>query len=132
MRTEILIYGSEVNTEAIGSIDLYNDEPISLKYNIQDVKEIGKVKSEHSLSYTIPATKNNNKLLDYIYNIGSDSKFDPRVKTRCVVQVDGIPVISGYLQLTNIKVENTIPINYECVIYGDTIDLIKNIGEAFL
>jgi hypothetical protein len=132
MRTEILLYGSDVNAEAIGTIDLYNDEPIALKYAIQDIKDIGTTKSEHSLSYSIPSTKNNNELLDYIYNIGSDSNFDPRVKTRCVVQVDGVPVISGYLQLTNIKVENNVPISYEVVIYGDTIDLIKNLGDSVL
>ena len=116
----------------IGQIDLYGDEPISLSISIQDIKDISKRSSTVSQTFTIPANKNNNVLLNHIFNIGTDSSFDPRKKTPCYLLNDTVPVFTGNFQLTKINVKNANVISYECVVYGETIDLVKTLGDKLL
>lgn len=129
---ELYINGTGINDTAVGKIDLYGDEPISLSISIQDVKDISKRNSTFSQTFTIPANKNNNILLNHIFNIGSDSEFDPRKKTPCFMLVDTTSVFNGNFQLTKINVKNKNVISYDCVVYGEVIDLVKILGESLL
>lgn len=126
---ELFVNGTN---DTIGQINLYGDEPISLNISIQDVKDISKRNSTFSQTFTIPADKNNNVLLNHIFNIGSDSTFDTRKKTPCFLLNDTVAVFSGIFQLTKINVQNKNVISYECVIYGETIDFVKSLGESLL
>ena len=126
---ELFVNGTN---DTIGQINLYGDEPISLNISIQDVKDISKRNSTFSQTFTIPADKNNNILLNHIFNIGSDSTFDPRKKTPCFMLNDTVPVFTGQFQLTKINVKNKNVISYECVVYGDVIDLAKTLGDKLL
>ena len=49
-------------------IDLFNDESISLTQTIQNVRDIGKVFTDFSKSFTLPASKTNNKIFKHYYN----------------------------------------------------------------
>ena len=126
---ELFVNGT---SDTVGQIDLYGDEPISLSISVADIKDISKRNSTFSQTFTIPANKNNNILLNHIFNIGSDSTFDPSKKTPCYMLNDSIPVFTGNFQLTKINVQNRNVISYECVVYGDTIDLVKTLGDQLL
>lgn len=126
---ELFVNGTN---DTIGQITLYGDEPISLDISIQDVKDISKRNSTFSNNFTIPADKNNNILLNHIFNIGTDSTFDPRKKTPCFLLNDTVTVFTGQFQLTKINVKNKNVISYECVVYGDVIDLSKTLGDKLL
>ena len=126
---ELFINGT---ASAVGQINLYGDEPLSLNISIQDVRDISKRNSTFSQTFTIPADKNNNILLNHIFNIGADSSFDPSKKTPSYILNDGMPVFSGQFQLTKINVKNRNVISYECVVYGDVIDLVKSLGSKLI
>ena len=126
---ELFVNGTN---DTVGKIDLYGDEPISLSISIQDVKDISKRNSTFSQTFTIPATKNNNILLNHIFNIGADSTFDPSKKTPSYMLNDTIPVFTGVFQLTKINVKSTNVISYECVVHGDVVDLVKSLGDKLL
>ena len=130
-RIELLVNGPSSGT-TIGQIDLFGDEPISLTYSIADIKDISKRNGSYSQSFTVPASKNNNKLFNHIFNIGADSSFDPGKKTPSYLLVDSQMVINGNLQLIKIKVKDKNPISYDVVIYGETIDLVKSLGDSYL
>lgn len=131
MENQLELFVNGTN-DTIGQINLYGDEPISLNISIQDVKDISKRNSTFSQTFTIPADKNNNILLNHIFNIGSDSTFDPRKKTPCFMLNDTVPVFTGQFQLTKINVKNKNVISYECVVYGEVIDLVKILGDKLL
>lgn len=118
--------------DTIGQIDLYGDEPISLSISVADVRDISKRNSTYSQTFTIPANKNNNILLNHIFNIGADSTFDPTKKTPCYILNDTVSVFTGNFQLTKINVKNKNVISYECVVYGEMIDLVKSLGDSLL
>ena len=129
MALELYLNGTDT---AVGKLNLNGDEPISLNISIQDIKDISKRNSTFSQNFTIPADKNNNILLNHIFNIGSDSSFDPRKKTPCFLLNDTIPVFSGQFQLIKINISNKNVISYECVMYGDVVDLTTSLGESLL
>ena len=49
-------------------IDLFKDETISLTQSIQNVKDIAKVFTDFTKTFTVPATKDTNKLFKHYYN----------------------------------------------------------------
>ena len=130
MALELFINGTQ--SGAVGQINLYGDEPIQLNISVGDIRDISKKNSTFSQTFTIPADANNNILLNHIFNIGSDSSFDASKKTQCFMLNDGISVFNGQFQLTKINVKNRNIISYECVVYGETIDLVKTLGDKLL
>ena len=71
-----------------GSIDLYDDIPMSLNYNIADIKEPQKRNTDYSKTVTVPGTNNNSTLLAHIYEIGVDRLFNPNHKTEARILYD--------------------------------------------
>lgn len=130
MALELFINGTQ--SGAVGQINLYGDEPIQLNISVGDIRDISKKNSTFSQTFTIPADANNNVLLNHIFNIGSDSTFDPSKKTQCYILNDSISVFNGQFQLTKINVKNRNVISYECVVYGETIDFVKALGDKLL
>lgn len=127
-RIELIISSST----KYGSVDLFQNEPIQLQYQIADIKNIDQKKASYSKSFTIPGTKNNNDLFTNIFQINSDGSFDPRLKARATLFVDTIPVIEGSLQLTNCKVREREVVEYTITVFSDTQDLIGTIGSNYI
>ena len=49
-------------------IDLFKDESVSMTQSIQNVKDLSKIFTEFTQSFTIPASKSNNKIFKHYYN----------------------------------------------------------------
>ena len=49
-------------------VDLFDDETVSLTSTIKDVKDIGKVFTDYSQTFTVPASDTNNKIFRHYYN----------------------------------------------------------------
>lgn len=49
-------------------VDLFDDESIQLTSTIQDVKDISKVFTDYSQTFTVPASKTNNKIFSHWYD----------------------------------------------------------------
>ena len=122
LRTQIIIPSS-------GVVDLYEDTPISLTYQIADIKDPQKRHGDHSKTITVPGTNNNNKLFAHIYEIGVDRLFNPNHKAKAVITMDSATVMKGDLQLLKINVLDNKKIEYELVLKGRTADLFTALGD---
>jgi hypothetical protein len=49
-------------------VDLFNDETIQITSSIQNVKDIAKVFTDYSQTFTLPASVTNNKIFKHYYN----------------------------------------------------------------
>ena len=49
-------------------VDLFDDESVVLTQTIQNVKDVQKVFTDYSKTFTLPATKENNKIFRHYYN----------------------------------------------------------------
>lgn len=133
MNSKVELWVSGTGATDQGRIDLYPDEPISISMANSDIKDIKIRKSSFTQSFVIPGTKNNNIIFNSIFNIGADSTFDPRKKTKAYLLVDSIPVMqNGNLQLTGILVDERKNIEYEVSIFDETENFIDSVGDNYL
>jgi hypothetical protein len=59
-------------------LDLFNDEKISVTSSVSNYNDIGKIYTDFSQSFTIPASKKNNKVLSHWYESQIDNGYDHR------------------------------------------------------
>lgn len=115
------------------TLDLTGNENISYNYLIADIKDISKKRTSYSKTINVPGTKNNNQTFTNIFEITSDSVFNPNKAVNAQFIVDGLPVITGKLKLNKINynaINNTF--DYDIVIYSGNYDLASLIGNKLL
>jgi len=49
-------------------LDVFNDEEISINLSVQNIQDISKVFTDFTQSFTVPATPNNNEILQFYFN----------------------------------------------------------------
>ena len=114
-------------------IDLYENFPYSLNYNIADIREPEKRNTSYSKTIKIPGTKANNIVFDNIFEIDNEGSFNPNLRADAIVYSDMVPVFIGNLQLLKInKDENSGKIEYEVCVFGKNGDLFQKIGGRYL
>ena len=115
----IFIY---VDGEPYG-IELFKDENISITSSIQNFNDLGKIFTDYSQSFTIPASATNNKIFSYWYENSLDNFFDQRVKYYGYIEVDGILFRSGRFQLEKSDKKNGMVESYTINFTGNLTQL---------
>jgi len=124
-----------IGNPAEAKLDLNQEFSIALQYSIADIKDITKRNSAFSKTIMIPGTKNNNYWMGNLYDVNADfTMFNPNVKTPATLSVNSEVVMKGFLQLRKIKKLNNVDqqgnlINYEVVLFNNTVDLMTELGE---
>jgi hypothetical protein len=114
-------------------LDTYENETISLNYNLADIQDISSRNSSFSKTIILPDTKNNREAFEYISEVTSDSLFNPNLKSSCYINANGLSVFRGNLQLKNININYSEGFSeYEVVIFNEVDTFIRNIGEKYL
>ena len=103
--------------------EMFSDETISITSKIQDVKEPEKIFTDFTQSFNIPASKENNKILQHWYNANVQDGFDYRIKKDAILEVDYTPFKRGKIQLKKVVLKNGVPFSYSIVFYGNTVNL---------
>ena len=112
-------------------LDLYKDESIPFQFKVDDFTNVAEKSSSNSKSFEIPGTKNNNVFFNHIYEITSDSEFNPHKKTKVNYKENGIDIFTGYLQLNDIVIKNN-NVSYEITLFSETTNLKDEIGDKKL
>lgn len=111
-------------------VDLFKDEIIELTSTIQDVRDIGKVFTDFSQTFTVPASDTNNKIFRHFYNFNiTGGAFDSRKKKRARIEINYLPFRKGKIFLNSVKMRNNKPHAYEIIFYGETVTLKDLIGD---
>ena len=113
-------------------IELFKDETISLTQSIQNVKDVAKVFTDFTKTFTIPATKDTNKLFKHYYNFDITGGFDARVKTVGLIKLNGIDFKKGKVKLEGVDLKDNKPNAYRVTFFGDLSDLKDLIGGDLL
>lgn len=104
-------------------IELFQDETISLTSTIQDINDIGKVFTDFSQSFTIPASKHNNSIFKHWYENSIDNGFDSRLRANAYIELDSIPFRFGKIQLDKSQYKNGVIDNYQITFLGSLVSL---------
>lgn len=112
----------------------FNDNiPVSINFNIADVRDPSARKASRSLTISIDATNEINKCFENIFEVNiSTQYFNKNLKTPCKYFVNEILNFEGSLQLLKIVVNPSGRVSYECAILGDTGNVFLSIGEKLI
>ena len=111
-------------------VDMFDDEVIQLTSTIQDVRDIGKVFTDYSQTFTVPASKTNNKIFKHFYNYFiTGGAFDTRKKKTAEIHINYTPFRRGKIYLNSVKMKMNKPYAYVLIFYGETVSLKDLIGD---
>ena len=113
-------------------IDLFKDESVSITQSIQNVKDIAKVFTDFSKTFSIPASKTNNKIFKHYYNFDIVNGFDARIKVDAIIELNNLPFKNGKIKLDGVDLKNNVPHTYRITFFGSTVTLKDVLGEKKL
>ena len=112
-------------------VDLYEDIPFTLTFNIADIRNPDKRNGSYSKTVRLPGTDTNNALLGNIFEIDIDGSYNPNIKALAYIDIDSIEQFRGVLQLLQINRTRDF-IEYEVSVYGNAGSLFLGVGNKFL
>ncbi len=110
-------------------VDMYKDESVQLTQSIQNVKDIDKVFTEFTKTFTLPASKANNKIFKHYYNFDIVDGFDARTKKNATLELNYLPFKKGKIKLEGVDLQNRRPKSYRITFFGNTVELKDLLGE---
>ena len=113
-------------------VELFKDESVTITDSIQNIRDIDKVFTAFTQSFSIPASKTNNKIFKHYYNFDITNGFDARKKVTSTIELNSIPFRSGKIKLEGVDLKGNKPHTYRITFFGDIVDLKDNLGEAKL
>jgi hypothetical protein len=118
----------------IGSerLELFKDETVSITQSIQNIKDISKIFTEFTQSFTIPASPTNSKIFTHYYNYNIVGGFDARRKAAASIELNYLPWKNGFIALNGVDLKNNKAYAYRITFYGETVNLKDILGEDML
>lgn len=113
-------------------IDLFGDETVSVTQTIQNVKDIAKVFTDFSKTFSVPASKKNNLLFKHYYNFYIVGGFDALNKVAGSIELNSIPFKSGFIRLEGVDLKKEKAYAYRITFFGNTVNLKDIIGDDLL
>ena len=126
------IYIKNLSTLEYNRVELFDDEKISVTSSIQNINDIGKTYTDFSQTFTVPATKNNNKIFKHWYENSLDTQFSTLIKADAYIELDTISFRSGKIQLESCDIKNGQPQSYSITFIGNLGNLKDNFAGLFL
>tara|TARA_R110000751_G_scaffold143371_1_gene246725 strand:+ start:3440 stop:5521 length:2082 start_codon:yes stop_codon:yes gene_type:complete len=113
-------------------VELFDDESISLTNTIQNIKDISKVFTSFSQSFTIPASKVNNKIFKHYYNFDIINGFDGRLKVNATIDLNYLVFQKGKIKLKGVEMRDNNVYAYKIIFFGNTVELKDLMGTDTL
>ena len=123
----VAIYIKDVDTLEYNRIDLFDDEKISVVSSIQNINDISKTFTDFSQTFTVPASKQNNKIFRHWYDNTNDEPFSTLVKADAYIEIDTITFRKGKIQLESANLEDGLAKDYSITFIG----LLGNLKDTF-
>jgi hypothetical protein len=104
-------------------LDLFKDEKISITSQIGNANDIGKLYTDYTQTFTIPASKNNNQILSHWYESSIDNGFDHRMRYDAFIEVNTHRFRDGTIQLEKADKKDGFIESYSVTFYGNLVQL---------
>ncbi len=70
-------------------VTLFKKENISVISSVQNIEDISRVFNDFSQSFSVPASKRNNRLFKHFYNASINNGFDARIRHQAHIDING-------------------------------------------
>ena len=113
-------------------VDFFKDEAVVLTQTLKNVKDIAKVFTEFTQTFSVPASKPNNIIFQHYYNFDIFGGFDARQKVEANIDINNLPFRNGKIRLDGVDLKNNIPHTYRITFFGATSNLKDLLGNEEL
>lgn len=110
-------------------VELFKDESVSLTQSIKNAKQVDKIFTEFTKTFTVPASKSNNKIFKHYYNFDIDNGFDARIKKPGTIELNSYPFKEGKIKLEGVSLKDNKPYAYRITFFGNIVNLKDIVGE---
>lgn len=110
-------------------IELFKEESINIKSSVQDINDISKVFADLSLSFTVPASKDNNSYFKHYYDADIVNGFDARTKKEAEIYLNSILYKKGKIRFLEAKLKDNEIYCYKIQFEGDVIKIKDVLGD---
>lgn len=110
-------------------LDMFDDESVNITDSIKNIKDISKVFTQFSQSFTVPASGNNNKIFKHYYNNKIDNGFDARKKVAAKIKVSDVEFSKGKVKLQGVDLRDNQPYAYRLTFFGGVVELKDLLAE---
>jgi hypothetical protein len=122
---ELYIYVDDIAKR----VEMFQDEKVSVTSTIQNYSDIGKLFTDYSQSFTIPASPTNNAIFSHWYDNAVDNGYDARIRYNAYIEIETIPFREGNVQLEKANKKNGYIESYTLTFYGNLTQLKDKFGE---
>jgi len=122
---ELYIYVDDVAQR----VEMFQDEKVSVTSTLQNYSDIGKLFTDYSQSFTIPASPINNAIFSHWYDNAVDDGYDARIRYNAFIEIETIPFREGNVQLEKANKKNGYIESYTLTFYGNLTQLKDKFGE---
>ena len=113
-------------------LELFKDENITIKSSQQNIKEIDKVKTDFSKSFSVPCSPKNNQIFEHFYESDVNMTYDQNLRRNASIEIDLVPFREGQISMSKAKVKDGQAESYEITFYGNLTSLKDKFGEEKL
>lgn len=113
-------------------LDLFKDETISLVDSIQNSREPDKAFTGFTKQFSVPASKNNNRIFKHYYNADVVSTFDGRTYISAEIYLNSLQFKTGQIKLDSIKMQDGKASSYSITFFDYMVNLSQLIGSTKL
>jgi len=108
---------------------MFKDESVNITQSIKNVKDVAKIFTEFTKTFTLPASKTNNKIFKHYYNFDIIGGFDARTKKDATLELNYLPFKKGKIKLEGVDLQNRKPKSYRITFFGNTVGLKDILGD---
>ena len=105
---------------------------LSFTQTIKNVKDLKKVFTEFTQTFSVPASSVNNKIFKHYYNFDISGGFDARKKQAARIELNDLPFKDGKIALQGVELKNNLAHTYKITFFGNTVDLKDILGDSEL
>ncbi len=113
-------------------LDMFDDESVVITQTIKNVKDIDKVFTDFTRTFSLPASKTNNKIFKHYYNYHIQDGFDARVRKDANIELNTLPFTDGRVKLEGVDLKDNKPHTYKITFFGSTVTLKDLLGDDTL
>lgn len=110
-------------------LDMFGDEGISIKQIIKDLKDPKKLFTDYSRSFTVPASKKNNRIFKHYYNIDITNGLDSRELVPARILMNNVTYKLGNIRVDSVKMNKGVAMSYKITFIGKLSELSRQIGQ---
>ncbi|BCV04738.1 MAG: hypothetical protein CM15mV90_030 [uncultured marine virus] len=79
---------------------------------MQNVRDIDKIFIRSTKTFSVPASKTNNKIFKHYYNFDFQNGFDARLKVNATLEINSLPFKRGKIKLEGVDLKDRKPHTY--------------------